>query len=97
MNKRINERFHIETDEKSIKIIKTSNGAEVGLDGEPLFLLRGRDIHAIPLLQTLLEWIDVEESGIEQKEAMSKVVNEFVQWKIQNYNKMKHPNSTRGK
>lgn len=86
----LGEKYYIEEG----KLFK-SNGVEVPLD-EPVFLLRAKDICAVP---TLLDYKDYcAKNGVnkEQIEQLYDIISDFAKWAAKNKDKMKLPNSTKG-
>lgn len=90
--RKIDSKFHVDGD----KIIKTTNGQEVPLD-EPLFLIRGRDYLALPLLRIFKELSMVDGCTQYHMAGLQNVIEDFLHFKIDNPDKMKQPGITLGK
>lgn len=86
----IGNRFHCFGD-----IIKNSNGEVLPAD-EPLFLIRGRDYLAIPMLERYKK-VCAEDGGNDYILGLfDEIIAEFVKFSVANPDKMKQPGSTRG-
>lgn len=81
---RIDGKFHINREQ----IVKTSNGQIIPED-EPLFLLRGRDNLAIPLLQRYLKFCIQDGCTEYQLKGIEAAIQEFQEFK-------ERPNETAG-
>ena len=90
MNK-VNSRFHIENG----RLIKTSNGEPIPQE-EPVIILRGRDHLALPLMEHYREMCVKDGCNDYFLEEVDKSIEEFRQFKIQYYNRMKQPGVTKG-
>jgi hypothetical protein len=100
-------RFHIEvrqddfTNEITVEVVKTTNGATVPTD-EPLFLLRARDVLAAPLLlcyRALIEATHYPDPVAKKEHLYSndKTRVAFEVFAHEHDDRMKLPNITRGK
>lgn len=90
--RRLNSRFHIDKDQ----LVKTSNGQPIPPE-EPVFIVRGRDHLAIELLNHY-RGLCIRDGCNEQfLEELDVPINEFRQFAIQYYDRMKQPGVTSGK
>jgi hypothetical protein len=110
--RKLNARFHIEIEldftrffltepsnldnlDPQIRLVKTSNGQPIPED-EPLFLMRGRNHLALPLLahfQTLCAKDGCTEYQIQGN---SEAIDEFAKFREEHPERMKQPGITRG-
>lgn len=90
--RRIDSKFHIDGEQ----IIKTSNGDSIPTD-EPLFLLRGRDRLALPLLRLYEVLSEVDGCNDYHMNGLRTRIGDFAQFRRDNRERMKQPGITRGK
>lgn len=88
----LNARFHIEGG----KLVKTTNGQPVPPD-EPTFILRGRDMLALPTLATYYKLAEADNCNFEFKVGVMEAMNGFARFAFDQSNMMKQPGVTRGK
>ena len=104
--KKLNERFHIEvelgwvsgqiaSEEPTIRIVKTSNGQPIPED-EPLFLTRGRDHLALPLLAHFQKLCAEDGCTDYQIQGNAEAIAEFAKFRDEHPERMKQPGITRG-
>lgn len=89
--RRIDNKFHIEGDQ----IVKTANGEAIP-DNEPLFLMRGRDRLAIPMLKIYAELSKIDGCNDYHFDKLRTTLSEFEEFAARNPEKMKQPSITRG-
>lgn len=89
--RKLDNKFHIEGEQ----IIKTSNGQPIPED-EPLFLIRGRDYLALPLLEHYRRLSEQDDCTEYHLEGLSKRIEEFRRFATANPQVMKQPGITRG-
>lgn len=77
-------------------IIKLSNGEILPAD-EPLFLMRARDRLAVKFLNNYIEISSEDGCNDFHFDLMNKSVNDFMEFRKLNPDKMKQPSITRGK
>lgn len=89
---RINSRFHFANGH----LVKTTNGQPIPHD-EPIWILRGRDRLVLPALEAYRMIAIKDGCNEEFLEDLDSSIKDFRQWAIQNYDKMKQPNVTKGR
>lgn len=87
----LNARFHIEGG----KLVKTSNGQPVPPE-EPTFILRGRDLLAMPTLATYYKLGEQDGCNEEFLAGIREAMNGFARFEFEQRAKMKQPGITRG-
>lgn len=94
--RKIDGKFHIETDDAGKpRIVKTSNG-EVIPEDEPLFLLRARDYLAMATLCKYAELCKQDGCNEYQMNGIYEAVANFSVFASNNKDKMKQPGITKG-
>ena len=90
--RRIDGKYHIENEQ----IVKTTNGTVVPTE-EPLFLLRGRDRNALPLLEAYYAICEADGCNEEHLSGIDRIICEFENFRNRNREVMKQPGCTYGK
>ena len=90
MRRMVGRKFYIENG----NVFKT-NGEPVPPE-EPIFILRGRDNRALPLLKTYHEMCRLAGCNIWQLEGIAKMIDEFRSFSQDHSDRMKEPGVTKG-
>lgn len=93
MLRRINDRFHVDTEGI---VIKTSNGQAIPED-EPIVLLRGRDRLAHPLLLIYRVLCTLDGCNSYFLGEVDRSIAQFTMFKVDHADRMKQPGVTKGK
>jgi hypothetical protein len=87
--RKLNEMFHIDGEQ----LVKSSNGQPVP-PGEPLFILRARDVAAAPAIWNYIALCAMAGTPPDRIEQLRKVYHDFVQYRVGAV--VKVPGSTHG-
>ena len=90
--RKLDGKFHLEGE----KIIKTSNGEELNLEKEPIFIFRARDKFTLPILWIYLQLCRAENCTEYQILGIKDQIDKFSSFVSENSIEMKQPGITKG-
>ena len=90
--RRINDMFHVD---EQLRLVKTSNNEPVP-DDEPVFIMRGRDCIALPVLAQYIILAGQTGTPPDRLEQLYEVMRGFLQYRATRPNTIKVPGCTHG-